>query len=259
MRRKREEKEADLGERKANGGKEGSEPEKKRKESRERRRCVEKGEGMREWRGIKKKKKKRKNREADLGENQKRRGKEEPEKRKEERVVGGEAIKKNVRKKKKKKGLSEERARTRKTRRVREKGERRASKVSEMAFFRKFGNILRQTVSKQVNSGISVSNPSIYQALRYMSSAKLFIGGLSYSTDETSLREAFHKYGEVIEARVIVDRETGRSRGFGFVTFTSQRRRERDPERGQKCRSEVAVGPWGTSSGCRWVCRWPPR
>ena len=53
-----------------------------------------------------------------------------------------------------------------------------------------------------------------------MSSAQLFIRGLSYSIDETSLREAFHKYGEVIEARVVVDRETSRSRGFGFVTFT---------------------------------------
>ncbi|KAJ9677587.1 hypothetical protein PVL29_022527 [Vitis rotundifolia] len=90
-----------------------------------------------------------------------------------------------------------------------------------MAFFGKVGNILRQTVSKQVNSQFSVSNPSIYQAIRCMSSSKLFIGGLSYSTDDTSLREAFHKYGEVIEARVIVDRETGRSRGFGFITFTS--------------------------------------
>lgn len=54
-----------------------------------------------------------------------------------------------------------------------------------------------------------------------MQSSKLFIGGISYSTDDQSLREAFSKYGEVIEARVIVDRETGRSRGFGFVTYTS--------------------------------------
>ncbi|XP_051120076.1 glycine-rich RNA-binding protein 1-like isoform X2 [Andrographis paniculata] len=45
--------------------------------------------------------------------------------------------------------------------------------------------------------------------------------GLSYSTDETSLREAFSQHGEVVEARVILDRGTGRSRGFGFVTFSS--------------------------------------
>ena len=46
-----------------------------------------------------------------------------------------------------------------------------------MVFSGKFGNILQQTVSKQVNSGFSVSKPSIYQALRYMSSSKLFGGG----------------------------------------------------------------------------------
>ncbi|KAK8962299.1 hypothetical protein KSP40_PGU007093 [Platanthera guangdongensis] len=47
------------------------------------------------------------------------------------------------------------------------------------------------------------------------------ISGLSYGTDDQSLREAFSGYGEVVEARVIIDRETGRSRGFGFITFTS--------------------------------------
>ncbi|KAM7481533.1 hypothetical protein LguiB_006116 [Lonicera macranthoides] len=48
---------------------------------------------------------------------------------------------------------------------------------------------------------------------------KIVIAGLAYTTDDTGLREAFGKYGEVIEARVIVDLETGRSRGFGFVTY----------------------------------------
>ncbi|KAF8408209.1 hypothetical protein HHK36_007353 [Tetracentron sinense] len=90
-----------------------------------------------------------------------------------------------------------------------------------MAFISRVGNILKQTVSKHINSELSASKPSIYQAIRCMSSSKLFIGGLSYNTDDTSLREAFTSYGEVIEARVIMDRETGRSRGFGFVSFTS--------------------------------------
>ncbi|KAG5406403.1 hypothetical protein IGI04_012522 [Brassica rapa subsp. trilocularis] len=44
---------------------------------------------------------------------------------------------------------------------------------------------------------------------------------MEYGMNEDSLREAFSKYGEVVETRVILDRETGRSRGFGFVTFTS--------------------------------------
>ena len=48
---------------------------------------------------------------------------------------------------------------------------------------------------------------------------KLFVGGLAWATDDNSLREAFEKFGEVSEAKVITDRETGRSRGFGFVTL----------------------------------------
>ena len=48
---------------------------------------------------------------------------------------------------------------------------------------------------------------------------KLFIGGLAWGTNEASLRAAFEKFGTVTDAVVILDRETGRSRGFGFVTF----------------------------------------
>jgi len=48
---------------------------------------------------------------------------------------------------------------------------------------------------------------------------KLFIGGLSWNTSDDSLRAKFEEFGAVEEAIVIKDRETGRSRGFGFVTF----------------------------------------
>lgn len=48
---------------------------------------------------------------------------------------------------------------------------------------------------------------------------KLFVGGLSWGTDDSSLRKAFEEFGEVSEAKVITDRDSGRSRGFGFVTF----------------------------------------
>ncbi|KAJ3673853.1 hypothetical protein LUZ60_005845 [Juncus effusus] len=81
-----------------------------------------------------------------------------------------------------------------------------------MAFSNKIGNLLKKTVT---------SSPSLFQAVRCMSSSKVFIGGLSYGTDDHSLKDAFNNYGEVVEARVIIDRETGRSRGFGFVTFSS--------------------------------------
>jgi RNA recognition motif-containing protein len=48
---------------------------------------------------------------------------------------------------------------------------------------------------------------------------KLFVGGLSWDTTDDGLRQAFQSHGEITEAKVITDRETGRSRGFGFVTF----------------------------------------
>lgn len=90
-----------------------------------------------------------------------------------------------------------------------------------MAFFNKAGSILRQAVSKQhINHEISASKPSIFQLIRCMSS-KLFVGGISWNTNDNSLQEAFSKYGEVVEARIIYDRESGRSRGFGFVTFNT--------------------------------------
>ncbi|MCF6768354.1 RNA-binding protein [Thiotrichales bacterium 19S11-10] len=54
-----------------------------------------------------------------------------------------------------------------------------------------------------------------------MNESKLFIGNLSYNANENDLREFFHQYGCVIDAKVIIDRETGRSKGFGFVTFSS--------------------------------------
>lgn len=81
-----------------------------------------------------------------------------------------------------------------------------------MALLKKVGNFLTQ----------STSNPSLFAAVRSMStSSKIFVGGLSYSTDDTSLSDTFSKYGEVVEAKVIIDRNTGRSKGFAFVTFTS--------------------------------------
>ncbi len=51
-------------------------------------------------------------------------------------------------------------------------------------------------------------------------SNKLFVGGLSWGTDDQSLAAAFETFGTVSEAKVISDRDTGRSRGFGFVTFS---------------------------------------
>lgn len=48
---------------------------------------------------------------------------------------------------------------------------------------------------------------------------KLFIGGISWDTDEDRLKEYFGTFGEVVEAVIMRDRNTGRARGFGFVVF----------------------------------------
>ncbi|KAL3614080.1 hypothetical protein CASFOL_042154 [Castilleja foliolosa] len=51
---------------------------------------------------------------------------------------------------------------------------------------------------------------------------RCFVGGLAWATTDQSLEQAFSQYGDVIESKIINDRETGRSRGFGFVTFKDE-------------------------------------
>ncbi|MGI9275493.1 MAG: RNA recognition motif domain-containing protein [Endozoicomonas sp.] len=55
-----------------------------------------------------------------------------------------------------------------------------------------------------------------------MQQNKLFVGNLPFSASENDLQEMFEQFGEIDEIRVITDRETGRSRGFAFVTFTEK-------------------------------------
>ena len=63
-------------------------------------------------------------------------------------------------------------------------------------------------------------------------SSKLFVGGLAWATRDETLRDHFSQCGEVTDAKVIMERETGRSRGFGFVTFA-------DSETAAKAREEL--------------------
>ncbi|HYM20550.1 MAG TPA: RNA-binding protein [Candidatus Kapabacteria bacterium] len=49
---------------------------------------------------------------------------------------------------------------------------------------------------------------------------KIYVGGLPYDTDDSQLSQIFASYGEISSSRVITDRETGRSKGFGFVEMT---------------------------------------
>jgi len=58
-------------------------------------------------------------------------------------------------------------------------------------------------------------------------STKLFVGNLSFNTTENDLQDAFSAHGTVVEANLMMDRMTGRPRGFGFVTMST-------PEEAQK-------------------------
>ncbi|GMH07434.1 hypothetical protein Nepgr_009274 [Nepenthes gracilis] len=51
---------------------------------------------------------------------------------------------------------------------------------------------------------------------------KVFVGGLSYDTNETIIRDTFMQHGEIIEVRVICDHVSGKSKGYGFVKFASE-------------------------------------
>lgn len=51
---------------------------------------------------------------------------------------------------------------------------------------------------------------------------KLFVAGLPYDMDTRDLQEMFELYGSVVSAKVVTDRETGKSKGFGFVEFASK-------------------------------------
>jgi RNA recognition motif-containing protein len=52
--------------------------------------------------------------------------------------------------------------------------------------------------------------------------SRLFVGNLSFNTTEEAIRDAFAEFGEIVEAKLVTDRDTGRSRGFAFVEMTSQ-------------------------------------
>lgn len=63
-------------------------------------------------------------------------------------------------------------------------------------------------------------------------STKLFVGSLPFATTSDQLRDFFAKAGSVVEANVVMDKMTGRSRGFGFVTMSTE-------EEAQKAISEL--------------------
>ncbi len=59
-----------------------------------------------------------------------------------------------------------------------------------------------------------------------MQQNKLYVGNLPYTVDDSQLRDLFSKYGEIDELALIMDRDTGRPKGFAFVTFATQQAAE---------------------------------
>jgi RNA recognition motif-containing protein len=92
--------------------------------------------------------------------------------------------------------------------------------------------------------------------------AKLYVGGLSYSTTSESLRRHFAQCGTVESATVITDRESGQSRGFGFVEMATEAEAQTAISKlndqsfeGRKLMVNVAKAP-GNGSGPRRTPRW---
>jgi RNA recognition motif-containing protein len=66
-------------------------------------------------------------------------------------------------------------------------------------------------------------NSSLFRAKDFFKMAKkLYVGNLSYNTTEEGLRTLFSGFGTVASAKIILDRETGNSKGFGFVEMGSE-------------------------------------
>lgn len=70
-----------------------------------------------------------------------------------------------------------------------------------------------------MNGALEVMHPTAIQ--KDTTFTKIFVGGLPYHTNDASLRKYFEAFGDIDEAVVITDRQTGKSRGYGFVSTNS--------------------------------------
>ncbi|XP_066558633.1 RNA-binding protein 38 [Amia ocellicauda] len=75
-----------------------------------------------------------------------------------------------------------------------------------------------------VNGALDAMHPTIQKDTTF---TKIFVGGLPYHTNDASLRKYFEVFGDIEEAVVITDRQTGKSRGYGFVTMSERGAAER--------------------------------
>ncbi|KAF5750540.1 cold-inducible RNA-binding protein [Tripterygium wilfordii] len=78
---------------------------------------------------------------------------------------------------------------------------------------------IRRLVGQSIRVGLLP--PVLFTCCRGITT-KLFVGGLSFYTTEDGLSEAFSQCGQVIEAKIVMDRVSDKSKGFGFITFASE-------------------------------------
>lgn len=82
--------------------------------------------------------------------------------------------------------------------------------------------VVATAISKRFHVSLPQTQCRFYSSPLSPSTNKLFVGGLSWSVDEKSLKDAFSSFGDVTEVRVVYDKDSGRSRGFGFVIFSNE-------------------------------------
>lgn len=88
-----------------------------------------------------------------------------------------------------------------------------------------------------------------------MQQNKIYVGNFPYSVDEAQLRALFSSYGDISDLALIMDRETGRSKGFAFITFATQQAAEKALEQdgkelaGRKLRVNIAQEREGKGGG----------
>ena len=75
--------------------------------------------------------------------------------------------------------------------------------------------------------GNSLWKVPVCRTVKHHMSSKLFVGNLSFETTENDLQDAFAAHGTVMETNLLMDRETGRPRGFGFITMSSAEEAEK--------------------------------
>ncbi|GMH04982.1 hypothetical protein Nepgr_006822 [Nepenthes gracilis] len=111
-----------------------------------------------------------------------------------------------------------------------------------------------QPIPGQPGSGSSSSS-----GLQYLNSqfgdttyTKVFVGGLAWETQSQTMRRYFEQFGEILEAVVITDKNTGRSKGYGFVTF-------RDPEAARRACADPTPIIDGRRANCNLASLGRPR